>query len=204
MNNETLLTKCKKRDARAWNVFIKKMSPLVRKSIFYKLGNLGLSKRRDIAEDIHQEIFHSLWEKEKLKSVKDSRSLEGWIAIVSMNATSNWCKKHVYRKESPCISLEKMLSEEKPQMNLKKLLASKQFNTAKELEAREVASIIKTEIELLPAKQKLAFKFNFNDGLKHREIASIMNVPINTVSTLIKRSKDKIAEKLKKEKLNLT
>ncbi len=204
MNNETLLMKCKNNDARAWNVFIERMTPLVKRSIFYKLGNLGLSKRRDIADDIHQEIFHSLWEKEKLKSVKDPRSLEGWMAIVSMNATTNWCKKHIFRKESPCVSLEKMLSEEKPQVNLKKLLASKQFNTAKELERRELEAIINKEIELLPAKQKLAFKFNFNDGLKHREIASIMNVPINTVSTLIKRSKDKIAEKLKKEKLNLT
>lgn len=196
MNNSTLLTKCKERDLAAWGLFVRRMSPLVKRSIFYKLRNLGLSRRKDIADDIHQEIFYTLWEKEKLKTVRDARALEGWIAIVSMNATSNWCKKNIFRQESSCVSFEKVLFRGQENIKLGDILSSEKFDTAEKLKNNEIRRLLEKEIELLPRQQKLALKFNLHDGLKHREIANIMNVPINTVSTLIKRSKDTLSKKI--------
>jgi len=201
MDDQTLLQKCRNRDLEAWHVFFRRMSPLARKSILYKLSNLGLAGRRDIADDILQEIFHSIWEKDKLTGVRDARSLAGWVAIVSMNTTINWCKKHIFREEGRCTSLEKTLFADDPRPAMKDLLSCRKGDTMSDLGNRELNAVIKKELDLLPSRQKLALKFNLYDGLKHREIAEIMNAPVNTISTLISRAKRTIAARL--EKLDL-
>lgn len=196
MDNTLLLQKCKSGDPNAWNLFIKRMGPLVKKCIAYKLKTLGLSKRKDITEDICQEIFFALWEKSKLDGLRDARALEGWLAIVSMNMASNWCRKNIFKDATRCVSLDGPVSQKISAPLLGEFLTSHKLRTSKEIHRRELERIVKSEIQSLPARQKLAIKFNLYDGLKHREIAEIMNVPINTVSTLIKRAKDRICENL--------
>lgn len=201
MNTETLLKKCKNGSADAWGVFIKRMSPVVKKSIYHKLKKLGLSRRKDLADDILQEVFFALWEKNKLQSVRDVRALEGWMAIVSMNTASNWCRKHVFRAESNCVSLDKVIPGRDKDSTFIELLTDEKLQTSTELDKRELAALIKKEIERLPDRQKLSIKLNLYDGLKQREIAGIMNVPLNTVSTLIKRAKNSVGQKLREMRL---
>lgn len=197
MTTAELLKRCIAKDRGAWDEFTGRFTPLVKRSVSYKLNKLNLGYSRDQVEDIAQEVFLLIWEKDKLSSVRDTSSLKGWLAIVSLNITSNYCKKHIFSSGGRLLSLDEAKNFDSPGSTLSEVLSSEKLSTLKTLEANELKEIIDKELSLLPAKQQLALKFNIYDGEKQHDIARIMNVPAGTVATLIKRGKETLREKLK-------
>ena len=198
MTDTELFEKCKKRNRRAWDIFVRRYREHVRKSITYKFYKMDLRIPHSEISDIVQEVFLLIWEQDKLKNVKHPSNIGHWLALTAINASISYCRKHLFSSMNRSYSLDSVTLENNTQAPLAEILPSSKFNTSKEINKNEIFQIFEKELTKLNHKNRLALKFNIYDGRTQKEIAQIMNLPINTVSTMIKRSKDRIKKQLKK------
>ena len=77
------------------------------------------------------------------------------------------------------------------------LIPSTQRDPIDELTRNELSRKIDTAIELLPSKERLIIKLHLLHEKKYEEISDILNIPYGTVSSYIKRTKEKLRTALK-------
>ena len=199
METQDLLNRCVNKDRGAWDEFVRHYEGLIAKSVRYKLSKLRARVPRDQIGDIVQEIFLMIWEKNKLAGVKNTSTLKSWLAIVSLNFTTNYCELRSVRDPGDTLSLDANLSPENPGTTLGSLIPSEKLNTGKTLEANELRSMVNDEISKLDLRQQLALKFNLFEEKTQKDISEIMNLPEGTVATLIRRGKQHLKNKLKRK-----
>lgn len=192
-NDINLVEGCIKRDLTAWATFIKKYSSLIFISIENRLKKYGFSLPHQDIEDTRQNVLASIWRDKKLESVKNRADIAYWLAIVAGNEAMAYLKvkrgQEPQRKISLCDKIdEKELAEFIP------LDTPSPFD---ELARKELSKKIKEAIESLPAKEKLIMKLNFIHDKKYDEIARLLSLPKGTVSSYIKRAKERLRERLK-------
>lgn len=186
MDLKELLDRCRQKDHKAWNIFTRRYKGLVCRSVRYKINKLGVKIGRDEFRDIVQEIFLSLWEREKLNKVTRVNSFEGWLAVISINHTHNYCRENVFGSRDVVFSQIVTNSENEC---LESFFLCGQSDAWKTIEGKDIKNLIEQEINKLPIRQRLAIRLNYIEDLKYKDISEIMNIPTNTVSTLIRRAK---------------
>ncbi len=194
-----MLNRCINKDRRAWDEFIRQYEGLVAKSVRYKLSKLRARVPRDQVVDIVQEIFLAIWEKNKLAGVKSPSTLKSWLAMVSLNFTTNYCELRSVRDTGGTLSLDANLFPENPGTTLGCLIPAEKLNTQKTLEANELRAMVDEEISKLDHRQQLVLKFNIFEEKTQKDISEIMDLPEGTVATLIRRGKQRLKDKLKKK-----
>lgn len=122
-------------------------------------------KSPEPAEDAVQDIFLKLWKKrEKLREIE---SLENYLFIVVRNEVFS-----AMRKKKPLYPvgayLENTLEEKSPLPE-------------QTLGAKQLQQLINTAVELLPYRQREAWKLSRETDLTHDEIAERMGLSKNTV-----------------------
>ncbi|MGB2601843.1 MAG: sigma-70 family RNA polymerase sigma factor [Candidatus Omnitrophota bacterium] len=198
METRDLLLKCAKKDRKAWDEFFRQYESLVTRTVRYKLKKLNFRASKEEYRDIVQEIFISIWEKDKLSKVKNAAALKGWLAIVSLNFTANYCSRKAFKSAKNTFSLNTKLSQEDTGFTLESIVPAEKFNTEKMVESNEIRELVNSEISKLGPKQQLALKLNILDGRTQKDISSIMAVPEGTVATLISRAKKQVKANLQK------
>jgi len=177
----------------------------VLKCVRYKLKRDGIRHYPSLAEDITQDMFLMLWESDRLSSVRNKSSIQGWLAIVAINFTAALLKTKNLRKERKTLSLDACLNGEKDLCLLSGLSsahsvgenilsASPRDNCS---ENRDLHELVAKEITKLVPKQALALRLNLLEGLAQKDIAELLKIPDNTVATLIRRGKSRLAQRLK-------
>lgn len=198
MDTEELIKRCIGRDHTAWNEFVRRYEDLLIRSVRYKLKKFNLNVSQVEFRDIVQEIFLAIWEDGKLSGIRDIACLKNWLVMVSINKTSNYCRDKVFRKPKKALSFEEDLSAEASGITLRSIIPCDRFNPEKEMESKEIQEALEAEISKLNYRQQLALKLNIYEGRKHRDIADIMNIPENTVATLIHRARNRIRGEMEK------
>lgn len=197
MSTEELLKSCLARDADAWDLFIKRYRGLLTRSVRYKLAKLRTRLVNNEIQDIVQEVFFSIWEKDKLTKLKDPECLDSWLVMLSINATANYCRTREVRQSEITLSLDSLIFPEDNSPSLGDAIPSRSLNTEKMLYAGEISVNLEKEISELEPLEQLALKLNVYEGKKQKEIARIMTLPEGSVATLIYRAKNQLKEKLK-------
>src|SRR6202048_1882398 len=62
-----------------------------------------------------------------------------------------------------------------------------------ELELRESATEVRAALGSLPAAQRLALTLHYFEDLRYEDIAEVMDLPLNTVKSHIRRGKERLA-----------
>jgi len=75
----------------------------------------------------------------------------------------------------------------------------KDDNFRQELHQRDLIDLIGSSINSLSDKAKIVISFNLLQGRTHKDIANIMNIPANSVSTIIARAKEKLKQDLERK-----
>ena len=129
-----------------------------------------LTRSHVLAEDMTQEVFVNIWaNRENLSSINN---FEKWLRIVVRNHAYNYLKR----------------------MAIEERLLKKEQSTAKEqnvvtenrLTEKVLDNVLKKTIDKLPPQQKKIYILSRQDGLKHDEIARLLNISINTVKNHLK------------------
>ena len=199
MSTEELVKKCVRRNRSAWNEFVLEYESLVRRAVYYKLNRMNSKALMSDADDIVQEVFLNLWQGNKLTKLRDTSKVKSWLVAVTINRTSNYCRKRRAKDWRVSRSLSEHLGEDG--FTLEDIIPSREMDPARECEVNEMGEAIRNRMGALRDKERIALELNILGEEKHSSIAEIMNVPVNTVTSLIHRGKRKIQKSIREYSL---
>ena len=177
-NTHDLIERCIKREEIAWIEFINKFSGLVYYSASRRLRGGGFRFNEQDIQDIVQNVFTGIWEKSKLSEVRERNKIQAWLSIVGQTSALNFMRKKKERllREDELCRVENIVSEKGAEYSA------------------ELIEELDKAVEKFQPREKIALKLNIIYGKTHKEIADFMNIPINTVSTMIIRKKKLLRE----------
>jgi len=128
-------------------------------------------RRSDIAEDLLQDVFVSLWEnREKMDSARDAG---GWLFVVSYNKSIAYLREKVR---------EKIVFTE----NINEIILSHEVENT---ETRELhLSLLNNAVDALSPRKKTAFQLCRLQGKSYAEAAGLLGVSTETVKGYMKES----------------
>lgn len=201
LSSEELIKDCIKKDKRAWDIFVERYSKVVFWAIRDRLKRFGYNFDEGDIEDIHQDVFISLWSDNKLAQIKDKDRVAGWLAMVAGNAAIDYFKK--MKRQSPPNSLslyeEIYKSGDGGDKTLEDVLPSQDAGPGKQAHLNDIFELVDSAIDSLKPKEKIVVRLNLLHGMRHRDIAEALKMPVNTVSTTIARAKEDLKVKLRRK-----
>jgi len=156
---------------------VDKLFNLYYKSLcFYALKYVG---SEDEAEDIVQESFLELFEKEAM--LMDAQKHPVYLYITVKNRSISYIRKNKSKEKYT----KRIMHSQSVVMDEEKDFIEAEFY-------REIMA----QIESLPDKSKEIFKLSYLYDKKVLEIAELLNVSVNTIKTLKMRAKKTLRQKL--------
>jgi len=170
MQSETnnIIIRCKKGDPKAQKSLYDKYSPL-----FYGMC-LRYMKNRTEAEDLLVESFYTIFS--KINQYKGTGSFEGWMKRIVVNS----CLMQIRKKNN--LNLHVDIE--------KAYYLKEEANAITDINYAELLKMM----EDLPTGYRTVFNLYVIEGYKHREIANIMGISINTSKSQLILAKKKMQE----------
>ena len=128
-------------------------------------------------EDVAQEAFVKLWQNPA--QIRDAKALKGWL----MRVASNLAIDRLRRKPHADIYA---IAE----------VADPRQVTGAELEEQAVAARVNQAIASLPERQKLAVTLVYFEGMSNILAASVMEISVDAIESLLNRGKRSLRESL--------
>ena len=129
------------------------------------------------AEDAAQEVLLKLWKtKHRLADVDNK---EAWSMTVTRNLCYDWLKK----RKAKVVELNDAV-----------YMKPDEVNPGTQMEGKDTLSKVKRIIEKLPKKQGLVFHLREIEGLTYKEIASALEMNLETVKVNLFRARAKLKE----------
>ena len=182
MKEVELLKRCLDNDKKAWGLFVEKYSNLVYWAIRKRLSCSAFQYNQSDIDDFFQEVFVAILEGQKLAQIRDVKFIPGWLAMFASNKTVDFMRQKARLNES--LGLNEAIFKDSGEDD--------------DLLSRDMVSLVKEVINSLSDKERIIISLNLLEGKKHQEICKMLNIPINTVSTIISRTKQKLAKSLEK------
>lgn len=182
-DDKQIVEGCLAGDRRAWNAFVDRFSKLIYWSIHETLKDSSFSTRKDLPEEVFQEVFGRLFEKDTLSKLRDVQSIRRYLNVIACHATLDRIKL-LTRHERKILPVD--------------VIDWTKAQTIHEPQANETAALIEEILGELNPKEKACIELFYISEHTHRQIAQILGMPQDTVSTLIRRSRDKIKTELEK------
>jgi RNA polymerase sigma-70 factor, ECF subfamily len=181
---DALLKMCADGDDKAWEGLVKAFSPLVYRTIRQKaFFNFTPIAQSDI-DEIFQQTFTNIWRKKSLNKISNARSIPAYLTVIAQNTVMDFFRKNISQKK---------IKENYPADTAYKK------TPRDESQQSQIISDIDDFINGLTVKEREIITCELVYELKHREIAHLMNMPLNTVSTIIARLKYALKERLKEK-----
>ena len=193
MTLEKMWTGCVQREEPAWEEFVSSYGRVVRRAVHYKINRMNSKSLVSEADDIIQEVFLTLWEDNKLESVKDISKLDSWLVSVSINKTIDYAQKR-WKVEKRTEHLEQRVSEDGT--TFQGLIPSMNTDQESELEYQEMSDLANEVISKLPERERRPLEKSM-EGVEHRCIAEDMDIPHKTVSSAIRRARVKVRKRMR-------
>jgi RNA polymerase sigma-70 factor (ECF subfamily) len=176
--DEDLMHLVQRSDPRAFEVLYERHSGAAF-SLAYRMVGRG-----NVAEDVVQEAFLSLW-RSGARYERTRGSVRTWVlGIVHHRAIDQLRRSSVHDK--------RRASDE----GLEERLESRE-RTDNEVARREEAATIRSAMDSLPAEQSHVIELAYFGGFTHTEIAEILGAPVGTVKGRMRLGLEKLRNSLR-------
>lgn len=182
MDEAELIVRCINKDKKAWDIFVERYAKLIYWAIKKRFSASSFSFNEYDVQNVFQEVFLTLLENDKLAQIKDTKLISGWLVMVASNKAIDFMREKI--SDSQYLVADPVFADSECSQHL--------LN-------REITGIVKELIEGLRDKEKIIISLNLFDGKTHQEIADMLGIPANTVSTTISRAKEKLKKELEKK-----
>jgi len=185
MKVNEIIEGCLKKDKKSWDIFVQKYSRLIYWAIRKRLTVSNFKFSQEGIDCIFQEVFVSILNGGKLFQLKEIKTIASWLAVIASNKTVDFMRRKIKEDKRLVIEMP-VLKDDKSEQELRK---------------SDLLNVLGSIIDALPVKEKIVISFNLIEGRTHKEIAEITAMPVNTVSTIIVRTKEKVKKELEKRGL---
>ena len=175
-----IIEACISDDPDAWSLLVRKYSMLIYASISNRLRRYNFKSSCQDIEDIRQDILMSLWEKRKLERIRNRQNISRWLSIVSGNAAIEYIRSKRFKETRVDVPLYDICSD-KP-------------SPSDDLMREDISKKMIDVIEMLPMREKTMISLSVYYDKKYSEIAETMNIPMGTVASCLKRTRERLQE----------
>ncbi|MDP8248958.1 MAG: RNA polymerase sigma factor [Candidatus Tritonobacter lacicola] len=169
-SDETLMSLVRRNDREAFARLFNRYKTRIMTFIYNYVGNY------ERAEDLFQETFIRLWRSRR--RYDGERPLRPWLYTIAANLCRDNARKMRYRRT---VSIDAAREGWAPSEKLPSPLPS----PAKIAEEKESSLSLRAALDSLPKESRIAITLHQFHGLKYREIAETLGVPIGTVKSRI-------------------
>lgn len=141
----------------------------------------------DIARDIVQETFITLWERKDL--LNPDSNIRAWLFTIARNKSLNYLKRKQLEKKVTSDAASRLA---KTHLNYYAL----KDQTALRIYESEFKKLVAEGIETLPAQCRKIFNLSRQEYFKNHEIADQLNISIKTVESHLTKSLKILRKKL--------
>lgn len=138
-------------------------------------------KNKPLAEEVVSDVFCRIWQKRsELDRIKN---FESYLFISVRNLSLNYIRDNSKISNESIDDLSHHISD----------------NVAlpdEVMQAHELQDVLNNSVESLPKKCKAIFKMIRFDGLKYKEVASELNISVNTVDTQMRIAMKRLSQSL--------
>lgn len=184
ISDEALLKGCRDGRKDAWDAFVDRYSKLIYWSLHRTFETSSYSARTGLIEELFQEVFTKILEPGEMDRIRDSHAVAKYLTVLTARKALDRIRS--MKREEKTVSSHEELIEAAPVSVLEGL---DEGNTA----------LIRETMNDLKSQERFCLEMHYVDGKTHREIAEFMGLPQDTVSTLIRRTREKLKEKLSKK-----
>ena len=179
---QNLLTEVASGDSKAFEELTKKYGNLI-----WSIARRYLSNQAE-AEDAVQEIFLALWQSASRFDAKKGSEIT-FIATIARRRLIDGLRKN---------------NKHKILQSIDDAMSADVFRQKSNLEKTAELSLAIGILETLEKNDQELLSLSIYQGYSHVEIAKLLNLPLGTVKTKIRRNLMKIREKIKHSKINVT
>ena len=127
---------------------------------------LSITGRKEVAEEIVQELFYKLWKERQ--SLNILRSVKSYLYGAVRNQSLQYCEQH-------------LVCERYRQTTLSAPEAVPASTPHDQLEYRELEELINRTLSQLPERRRRIFTMHRLEGLKYKEIADRLSLSVKTI-----------------------
>ena len=165
---EALLVRCAAGEAAALEALYSRVAPLLLALL------LRMLKRRDLAEDVLQDVFVKVWREARQFDRLRGRPLAWLVSIARYRAID------LQRSHRPVLSLTDAQLELEPELRLP--------DPNEGAATLGLGAALLRCLEQLAAPQRRCVVLAYQDGLTHGEISRAIGEPLGTVKSWVRRS----------------
>ncbi|MFJ7730318.1 sigma-70 family RNA polymerase sigma factor [Lysinibacillus sp. NPDC097231] len=144
-------------------------------------------KDAEIAKDVVQNTFIKCYK--NLDSFRFDAQIKTWLYRITINECKDYLKSWNYKM----VQVKSFINE-----TAKSILPSTEKTVIDKYNNEE----IKDTIFSLPKVYREVVYLYYYDSLKTEEIAEVLNIPVNTVKTRLRRAKQRLESMIKEAELN--
>ncbi|MBN3041018.1 MAG: sigma-70 family RNA polymerase sigma factor [Candidatus Omnitrophica bacterium] len=183
MNEVKLISRCLKRDKKAWDIFVDKYSKLIYWSIRKRAAASSFELSQDDIDSIFQEVFLSVLENKRLLQLKEEKAITSWMAVISFNKTVDFIRVKIRQGQ-------RLVPDE---------MIPAASDCRQDSSYKELMAVVKSALATLSPRKRMVLALNLLNNRTHQEIAEMMSISINTVSTIISRAKLELKQELTRQ-----
>ncbi len=144
----------------------------------------------DDAMDVSQDVFIKIFE--SIHKYKGQAKLSTWIYRIAVNHSLNHIRSK--KRRNWLNTLDNLFNGDENEKPVYEPVD--ESSQEKQIEAEEEQQVMIKALQKLPEKQKTALTLNSYEEMAYKEIAEVMQIPVNQVGVLINRARKNIQQYL--------
>ena len=153
-----------------------------------------LTGDREEAKDLVQEVFMKV--DQGLSRFEGRSTLSTWIYRIATNVSHNRFRSASFQKGEKQTLTDEFIEENKEDKNV--WTGERESSAGQQLEKKEMSSCINRYIYDLNEDYQKVLVLSEYEGLKNKEIASILGITIDTVKIRIHRARTQLKKRMEK------
>ncbi|MCG3176140.1 MAG: hypothetical protein MOGMAGMI_01081 [Candidatus Omnitrophica bacterium] len=142
-----------------------------------------------LAADVFQDVFRQLLQGGELKRLRERSGLSAYLTIIATRTALDAMRADI-RRQRRYGGVDTGTVE---------AASTDGLDASSDLLSREREQVLRSMLEDLPYRERTCLELAYVHERTHREIALILGVPQDTVSTVLRRTRERLADLLRKK-----
>ena len=171
-----LVRRCVASEPGAWDEFVRRTRSAIQRGATVALRKFRITDKESL-ENVYQQVYVELLRDggKVLRTYRGESDLEGWVAVISMRTA--------YR----------LMRQKGPEAQLPDLLpAAPTPAPGERAEQTEFLNRLDRAFRQLEPREAALLRLSYYEQMSYKEIANALGLPLNSVSPLLIRAKEKL------------